>query len=138
LKLDESVLIENAKSLKVEQMENGGIRVSGTVPEEQTGDPGFYLTKKFSQPLPASAVRFELAGVERTMGITLTNEAGRSAFQHYHPHREDTLEFFTIRYNGSKEEDTFSGKVKRISLFIPTPVSSGDFVIEISKIEMLP
>ena len=138
LKLDDSARITNAPSLKVEQMENGGIKISGTNAEELTGDPGFDFTKTFAEPVPASAIRLEINGLERPMLVKVTNEAGKSGHRHMRLDRDDQLELDTIHYNGSPEEDTFSGRLKVLSIFIPIPTASGDFSVEINKIEIVP
>lgn len=138
LKLDESVKITNGSSLKVEQMENGGIKISGTNAAELDGDPGFDFTKTFSEPVPASAIRFEISGVERPMLVKVTNVEGKTAHTHFVVGREDMLELGTIHYGGSPESDTFSGKLGKLSMFIPIPTMSGDYSIEISRIEIVP
>jgi len=138
LKLDDSVRVVNGRSLKVEQMENGGIRISGSNATDLEGDQGFDFIKRFSVPVPASVIHFDLTGVERAMGVKVTNEAGKTAFTHFRPDRADLLELATIRFEGSREEAPFSGKLSKLSMFIPIPVMSGDFTIEINKIEIVP
>lgn len=138
LKLDESVRVTNDQSFKVEQTENGGIRITGTSAADLTGDPGFDFTKTFSEPVPASAIRFEIAGVERPMLVKMTNTEAKTAHTHFVVGRDDLLETGTVHYNGSAGQDTFSGKLKVLSMFVPIPTMSGDFTIEIARIDIIP
>ncbi|MFA7343352.1 MAG: hypothetical protein WC003_03510 [Terrimicrobiaceae bacterium] len=136
LKLDDSISI-GGKNLKTEQTKDGGIRITGTNASEiEDGDPAIVFGKKLAVPRDAGSITFQVSGIAGRMIVYVLNEAGGVTYKFLMPDGDCSLDLGGMTFRNS--EEPFTGKVKEISAHIPIPKEVGEYVIEISRLEILP